>query len=142
MSVTAVVFVVDDDPSFLKGITRLLRAAGHTVAPFASAAEFLEAHDPELSGCLVLDLAMPGINGLEAQDALAARAATIIFLTGRADVPASVRAMKHGAMDPHQARDRRLPTRAVGAALRRADAVGRATARRFAPVRHPHVAGA
>jgi len=101
MSEPPMVFVVDDDPSFLRGITRLLRAAGLTVAPFPSAARFLEEHDPARPGCLVLDLAMPGINGLELQDALSARGSErpIIFLTGRADVPASVRALKHGAVD-------------------------------------------
>ena len=101
MSGSATVFVVDDDPSFRKGITRLLRAAGHTVAPFASAAEFLREHDPGIPGCLLLDLAMPGLNGLELQDALAAqgRERLIIFLTGRGDVPTSVRAMKRGAVD-------------------------------------------
>ena len=101
MSVSPTVFVVDDDPSFRKGITRLLRAAGHTVAPFASAAEFLREHDPGIPGCLLLDLAMPGLNGLELQDALAAQGGErpIIFLTGRGDVPTSVRAMKRGAVD-------------------------------------------
>lgn len=101
MTGTPVVFVVDDDPSFLRGLTRLLRVAGHTVAPFASAAEFLDVHDARQPGCLVLDLAMPGGSGLEVQDALAARGSErpIIFLTGRGDVPSSVRAMKRGAVD-------------------------------------------
>lgn len=101
MSVSPTVFVVDDDPSFRKSVTRLLRAAGHTVAAFGSAAEFLRDHDPQLPGCLLLDLAMPGGSGLEVQEALAAQGGErpIIFLTGRGDVPTSVRAMKRGAVD-------------------------------------------
>lgn len=101
MTESPVVFVVDDDPSFLRGLTRLLRAAGRTVAPFPSAAAFLKAHDPDVPGCLVLDLSMPGINGLELQDALTAGGSErpIVFLTGRGDVPSSVRAMKRGAVD-------------------------------------------
>jgi FixJ family two-component response regulator len=95
------VFLVDDDPSFLQAVTRVLRASGLRVSSFPSAAAFLEAHDPSEPGCLVLDLAMPGCNGLELQEALAARGSDrpIIFLTGRADVPSSVRAMKGGAVD-------------------------------------------
>jgi FixJ family two-component response regulator len=95
------VFVVDDDPSFLKAVSRLLRAAGLKVAPFASADQFLLEHDPASPGCLVLDLAMPGLNGLELQEALSGRGSDrpIVFLTGTADVPMSVRAMKHGAVD-------------------------------------------
>jgi len=95
------VFVVDDDPSVLKAVSRLLRTAGLDVATFDSAQEFLEHHDPTAHGCAVLDLAMPGVNGLELQQALAASNAPIpvIFLTGRADVPMSVRAMKQGAVD-------------------------------------------
>lgn len=101
MSGAPVVFVVDDDASFRRGITRLLRSAGHTVVPFASAAEFLRSHDPELAGCLVLDLAMPGVGGLELQEALTAQGSErpVIFLTGRGDVSSSVRAMKRGAVD-------------------------------------------
>jgi len=101
MSASPAVFLVDDDPSFLRSLTRLLRAAEYTVAPFASAAEFLRAHDPDVPGCLVLDLAMPGVNGLEVQDALAAQGVErpIVFLTGRGSVPASVQAMKRGAVD-------------------------------------------
>jgi FixJ family two-component response regulator len=95
------VFVVDDDPSFLKAVSRLLRAAGLKVAPFASADQFLLEHDAASPGCLVLDLTMPGLNGLELQEALSARGSDrpIVFLTGTADVPMSVRAMKHGAVD-------------------------------------------
>jgi FixJ family two-component response regulator len=95
------VFLVDDDPSVLKAVSRLLRAAGLNVITFDSAQHFLDSYDPTAHGCTVLDLAMPGINGLELQKTLSAKNAyhPIIFLTGRADIPASVRAMKQGAVD-------------------------------------------
>lgn len=101
MSAAPVVFVVDDDPSFLTAVSRLLRAAGHSVEEYSSPDRFLAEHDPQRPGCLVLDLAMPGFTGLEVQEALAARGSErpIVFLTGRADVPSSVRAMKRGAVD-------------------------------------------
>ena len=95
------VFVVDDDPAVLKGLSRLLRAARLDVATFSSPQEFLERHDPNAPGCLVLDLSMPGLNGLELQEALATKgfAVPIIFLTGHGDIPTSVQAMKRGALD-------------------------------------------
>jgi FixJ family two-component response regulator len=95
------VFVVDDDSAVLKSLTRLLRSAGLTVATFSSPAEFRRFHDPMLPGCLVLDVAMPGINGLELQQALRAdgQDRSIVFLTGHGDIPMSVRAMKSGAVD-------------------------------------------
>jgi FixJ family two-component response regulator len=95
------VFIVDDDPAVLKSLSRLLRAAGLNVAAFATPQELLERHDPTRHGCLVLDVAMPGLNGLELQTALAAKGSTmpIIFLTGHGDVPTTVRAMKGGAVD-------------------------------------------
>ena len=95
------VFLVDDDASFRKGVSRLLSAAGLTVAAFGSAEEFLAAHEPHEPGCLVLDLAMPGLDGLELQETLEADGCDrpIVFLTGHGDIPASVRAMKHGALD-------------------------------------------
>ena len=96
-----VVFVVDDEESVRRALTRLLRSAGFHVAAFASAREFLPAEQPDAPGCIVLDLAMPGLNGLELQQTLASRGASrpIIFLTGRADIPMSVQAMKQGALD-------------------------------------------
>ncbi len=96
-----IVFVVDDDPSVLKGLRRLLAAAGLEVAAFESPQQFLERFDASASGCLVLDLAMPGLNGMELQQELAARGSTlpIVFLTGHGDVPTSVQAMKRGAAD-------------------------------------------
>ena len=97
----ATVFVVDDESSVRKALLRLLRLAGLSAAAFASAHEFLECHDPDTPGCLVLDLAMPGLNGLELQEALAARGSLlpIIFLTGHGDLSSGVTAMKRGAVD-------------------------------------------
>ena len=96
-----VVYVVDDDPDVLKAIERLLESEGLEVSPFSSPREFLERHDRNASGCLVLDLAMPGLSGLELQATLERQAShlPIIFLTGRGDIATSVKAMKHGAVD-------------------------------------------
>jgi FixJ family two-component response regulator len=93
--------VVDDDPSVLRAVTRLFSAAGLTARAFSSPAAFLQAHDPAAPGCLVLDVALPGLDGLELQQALAASdcARPIVFITGRGDIPTSVRAMKRGAVD-------------------------------------------
>jgi FixJ family two-component response regulator len=95
------VYVVDDDPPVLKAVSRLLRAANFAVTTFNSAQEFLERHDHSVPGCLVLDLSMPGLNGLELQEKLleTGEGLPIIFLSGHGDVPASVKAMKHGAID-------------------------------------------
>jgi len=96
-----VVFLVDDDPSVLKGLSRLLRSAALTPVAFSSPQEFLARCDPGMAGCLVLDLAMPGLDGLQLQRALVDKGCDlpIVFLTGHGDIPASVRAMKHGAAD-------------------------------------------
>jgi FixJ family two-component response regulator len=98
---TATVFLVDDDPSILRALTRLLGAGGHRVSAFRSPREFLAQHDAAVPGCVVLDLAMPGLSGLELQTALAAAGCQrpIVFLSGHGDVPSSVRAMKAGAVD-------------------------------------------
>jgi FixJ family two-component response regulator len=95
------VFVVDDYAPGRKSISRLLRAAGFVVAAFASAEDFLMQHDPSISGCLVLDLAMPSLSGLELQSILAEKGSLlpIIFLTAHGDISKSVQAMKHGASD-------------------------------------------
>ncbi|HVH90992.1 MAG TPA: response regulator [Candidatus Acidoferrum sp.] len=95
------VFVVDDYAPARRSISRLLRAAGFVVAAFASAEEFLAQYDLQTLGCLVLDVAMPGLNGLELQCILrkTGRLLPIIFLTGHGDIPKSVQAMKHGASD-------------------------------------------
>ena len=97
----AIVFVVDDDPSVRRSLKRLIKSAGFTVESFASAQEFLERPRPDIPGCLVLDIHMPGVSGLDLQDELAAAEVNlpIIFLTGYGTVPASVRAMKAGAVD-------------------------------------------
>ena len=95
------VFVIDDDAAVRKAVSRLLRSAGIAVAGFASPGEFLAQYDPDMPGCLVLDLAMPDINGLQLQTTLGKKGCTlpIIFLTGHGDVSKSVQAMKHGAFD-------------------------------------------
>jgi len=95
------VFLVDDDASVLKGLRRLLASAGLKVVAFESPQDFLAGLDREASGCVVLDHSMPGLTGLELQQALAARgsALPVIFLTGKGDIPTSVRAMKGGAAD-------------------------------------------
>lgn len=98
---TPTVFVVDDYAPVRSSISRLLRAAGFAVAGFSSAGDFLAQYDPRVCGCLVLDLAMPAVNGLELQRILEKTGSLlpIIFLTGHGDIPKSVQAMKHGASD-------------------------------------------
>jgi FixJ family two-component response regulator len=93
--------IVDDDTSFLTAVARLLRASGFAVKTFASAAEFLARLEPEVPGCVLVDLQMPGSSGLEVQDALAKEGHTlpVIFLTGHGDIPTTVQAMRHGAED-------------------------------------------
>jgi FixJ family two-component response regulator len=95
------VYLVDDDPDVLTAIGRLIESEGLQVAAFASAQRFLDGFDRRAPGCLVLDLAMPGINGLELQRSLEQEGSLlpIIFLTGRGDIATSVQAMKHGAVD-------------------------------------------
>jgi len=97
----ATVYVVDDEPDMLKALERLLGVAGFSVQTFASPEQFLAQHDDTVPGCIVLDLALPVLNGLELQQALLAQgsALPIVFLTGRGDIAASVRAMKLGAAD-------------------------------------------
>ena len=96
-----IVYVVDDDPSVRAGLSRLLQSMGLTVKTFASAREFLEQAVSEEPGCLIVDLRMPAMNGLELQEQLMTRNLNlpVIFLTGYGTVPASVRAMKRGAAD-------------------------------------------
>lgn len=95
------VFVVDDDAAVRKAVARLLHSVRIETTGFASAADFLAAYDPDAPGCVLLDLQMPGINGLQLQQALAERGGTlpIIFLSAHGDVPISVQAMKNGAVD-------------------------------------------
>jgi FixJ family two-component response regulator len=96
-----VVYVVDDDPSVRKALERLLRSAGHDARTFPSALEFLNFSHPDAPGCLILDIKMPKLSGLELQKRLAEKGITfpIVFITGHGTVPASVRAFKAGAMD-------------------------------------------
>lgn len=95
------VFLIDDDPGVLKALTRLLQTAGYKTKAFSSSEAFLDEHDPSVPGCAVLDLTMPGLDGLEVQQKLAGKATRrpIVFLTGHGNVPVSVRAMKAGAVD-------------------------------------------
>ncbi len=95
------VFLVDDDASVLRAVGRLVRSAGWDVATFASAQDFLDRYDPAVPGCLVLDLAMPNVGGLELQQSLARTGDSlpIIFLTAHGDIPKSVQAMKSGAVN-------------------------------------------
>lgn len=100
-SAAGLVFVVDDDPSVRRSLTRLLKGSGFEVEVFASVREFLARAPHEGPSCLVLDVRMPGLTGLDLQDALAEtrRPLSIVFVTGYGDVRESVRAMKGGAVD-------------------------------------------
>jgi FixJ family two-component response regulator len=95
------VFVVDDDEGVLHGLSRLLRAHGYGNKTYSSARAFLDEHDASMPGCVVLDLLMPEIDGLNVQQELIKRGIerTIIFLTGVETVGASVKALKAGASD-------------------------------------------
>ena len=97
----SLVILVDDDPSFRRSTERLLRAAGYQIQSFASAMKFLQSRRPDVPACLVTDVRMPALNGLELQCELA-RAGwhiPIIFITGHGDIPMSVQAMKAGAVE-------------------------------------------
>ena len=96
-----IIHVVDDDLSFLTAIARMLRATGFTVKTYSSAHEFLVRRDVDAPGCVLADLRMPEMNGLDLQAALAQspNPLPILFLTGHADIPSSVRAMRGGAED-------------------------------------------
>jgi two-component system response regulator FixJ len=95
------VFVVDDDSSVRRSLARLFKSAGLPVELFASAEEFLEGVAPERAGCVVLDVQMPGVDGMALQSRLrnAGYALPIVFLTGHGTIPMSVQAMKDGAID-------------------------------------------
>ncbi len=96
-----VVYVVDDDPAVLKGLARLLRSAGMEVVTYGSAHELMVQRDLNAPGCLVLDVSMPGLGGLELQKLLAQQGdePAIVFLTGHGNIPMGVQAMKRGAVD-------------------------------------------
>ncbi len=100
-SSNATVMVVDDDAGVRNAMRSLLKSVGLTSQLHASAQEFLGSYDPAQAGCVLLDIRMPGMSGLELQQELNLRGATIpvIFMTGHGDIPMAVEAMQHGAFD-------------------------------------------
>jgi FixJ family two-component response regulator len=97
----AIIFVVDDDEAIREALKSLIRSVGLRVETFVSAQEFLESQAPDAPGCLVLDVRLPGLSGLDLQRALAESNIhiPIIFITGHGDIPMSVQAMKAGAVE-------------------------------------------
>ena len=95
------VYVVDDDEAVLMAISRIVRLAGYPVRACSSAQAFLESLEPEPDGCIVLDVAMPGLDGMQLQEVLSGRnlELPIVFLSGHGDIPMSVQAIKRGAID-------------------------------------------
>jgi FixJ family two-component response regulator len=122
-----VIFVVDDDLLMRKALSTLIRSAGLNVAVFSSATEFLAQKFPGVPACLVLDVYLPDMNGMELQQELARRQINIpiIFITGHGDIPMSVRAMKAGAVEffPKPFRDQDLLDAIQQAIKRDADAL-------------------
>jgi FixJ family two-component response regulator len=108
----SIVFVIDDDAAIRKALASLIRSVGLQVELFASAQEFLQAKRPKLPSCLILDIRLPGVSGLDFQRKLAEdnNPIPIIFITGHGDIPMSVRAMKAGAVEflPKPFRDQDL----------------------------------
>jgi FixJ family two-component response regulator len=94
-----IVFAIDDDASMREALSRLFRSVGMRARIFASGEEFLEFERPEAPACLVLDVRLPGLSGLELQRELADAGIPIIFITGHGDIPMSVEAMKVGAVE-------------------------------------------
>ena len=117
-----IIHVVDDDTAYRKAIGRVLTAAGHTARLYASAAEYLSSDDERCPACLLLDLRMPGPNGLQLQSAISRRevAHPVIFVSGHGDIRSTVEAMRGGALD---FLTKPVPTKvlleAIDAALRR-----------------------
>jgi FixJ family two-component response regulator len=101
MTEEAIVFVIDDDPAICRASARLIQSVGLTVQTFGSAQEFLSSPRPDAPACLVLDVRLPGLSGLDLQRALAEAQVhvPIIFITGHGDIPMSVQAMKAGAVE-------------------------------------------
>jgi FixJ family two-component response regulator len=97
----AIVFVVDDDASVREALESLIRSSGLAVKTFASAADFLARPPPDVPSCLILDVRLPGLSGLDLQKQMAEAAigTPIVFISGHGDVPTSVRAMKAGAVE-------------------------------------------
>jgi FixJ family two-component response regulator len=98
---TFTVFIVDDDSGVLRAMSRLMRVAGYECQTFTSPLQFLDEYDPSGPGCIVLDVAMRELDGLRLQTALRERGVdhSVIFVTGKGDIPMSVQAMKAGAID-------------------------------------------
>ena len=116
--------VVDDDASYARALARLLGARGYPVKSYGSAVELLGQLNADSRGCVVMDLNMPGMDGLELQRELARRGMRlpVIFLTGAADIPSTVRAMRDGAVD---FLEKRAPSEELMAAVERALAAER-----------------
>jgi FixJ family two-component response regulator len=116
-----IVFVVDDDESMRVALTYLFKSMNLHVEVFSTATAFLESKHPYIASCLVLDIRLPGVNGLEFQDVLAKAGIhiPIVFITGHGDIPMSVKAMKAGAIDflPKPFRDQDM----LGAVMRAFD---------------------
>ena len=95
-----IVYIVDDDARVREALSSLLRASGKSVRIFSSGQEFLDFQRDDSCGCLILDLKMPGLGGLQVQRSIAAKTSIpVIFITGRGDIPSTVTAMKGGAID-------------------------------------------
>lgn len=136
---TPLIRIVDDEPATRSALDRLLRAAGHRTRSFASAAAYLADDDPAQPGCLVLDVHMPGMDGLELQRVLSGAApVAIVFLTCHGTIPLSVQAMKAGAVDfltkPVEKADL---LRAIGVAVER-DRSARRQHQELAAIRSRH----
>jgi len=94
------VYIVDDDPRVREALSSLLRASGRSVRMFSSGQDFLDFQHEDSCACLILDLKMPGLGGLEVQSSISAKTSIpVIFITGRGDIPSTVTAMKGGAID-------------------------------------------
>ena len=135
----AIVRIVDDDVSFLTAIARMLRASGFVVKTFASAREFLVQPEFDVPGCVLVDLQMPGLSGLDLQEALAkaGQRLPVIFLSGYGDIPTTVKVMRGGAED---FLTKRAPKGKLIDAVQRAltrDASERAERARLAALRAP-----
>jgi len=133
----AMVFVIDDDPSFRDSVELLIRSAGFETCAFGAANEFLASQMPDSPACIVLDVHLPGLSGLELQQELGKRGifAPIIFITGQGNIPMTVRAMKAGAVEflSKPFRDEELLS-AINDALRK-DRLGRKERAKVAELR-------
>ena len=132
-----IIYIVDDDDSMREALTLLLKTVGYTTTPFARAADFLAKYDPNQAGCVVLDVRMPEMSGLEVQQQLNRTGSLlpVILMTGHGDIPMAVQAMKDGAFDFLQKpfRDQDLIDR-INAALKQ-DAENREMVERHADLR-------